>query len=190
MNTCLKCHKDLTLFTYEGIELLKCSDCQGFWFKDGQFGKTKQIGFSGLTADSPAEADSEPSSESPPDEQELRCPDCEEPLVEFMYAYSSDIPLHRCTRCHGIWAYSADLLRIDELLTSYKESLDEAKFKALPLMLNVKDQVDQEERAKKAERKRKKKRGLFSRYSGSKRSQEQTLQDILEEFEKETKKDA
>jgi Zn-finger nucleic acid-binding protein len=287
-------------------ELLKCSECQGFWFEKEQFGKVKQLGFSGLMANTPPETDSAPSPESscgeskpPPDEsgssleesrthgkifalflkllrmqnwrfnsndeselsadeselsvdeselsvdesessvdesessvdesessvdesessvdesessvdesefssdesessvdkpelssdeQEYMCPACEEPLVTFMYAYSSDITLHRCPRCRGIWAYSADLLRIEGLLAGYKESLEEAKFKALPLMLNVKEQVKQEEHARKQKRKRKKKRGLLNSLSGPKQSNNRTLQNILEEFEKEKKK--
>jgi Zn-finger nucleic acid-binding protein len=187
VNTCPKCGKELLSFEYHGIELLKCFECKGFWFKDGKFRETKQIGFSELVADIPAESDSEPSSESSPDEQKMMCPDCEEPLVAFMYAYSSDIPLHRCPRCRGIWAYSADLLCIEELLTGYNESLEDAKFKALPLMLKVKEQVQQEEQARKQEQKRKKKRGLFNRLSGPRRSTNRTLQDILKDFEKEEK---
>ena len=44
MYPCPKCHNELTLFTYEGVELLKCSGCQGFWFKDGTFRKVKELG--------------------------------------------------------------------------------------------------------------------------------------------------
>jgi Zn-finger nucleic acid-binding protein len=189
VNTCPKCKKELLPVEYHDIELLKCSECKGFWFRDGKFRETKQIGFSELAADIPAESDSEPSSESSPDEQTMMCPDCEEPLVVFMYAYSSDIPLHRCPGCRGIWAYSADLRRIEGLLAGYNDSLEDAKFKALPLMLKVKDQVQQEEQARKQEQKRKKKRGLFSRLSVSRRSTNRTLQDILKDFEKEEKKD-
>jgi Zn-finger nucleic acid-binding protein len=189
VNTCPKCKKELLPFEYHDIKLLKCSECKGLWFKDGKFRETKQIGFSELAADIPTESDSEASSEPSPDEQAMMCPDCEETLVTFMYAYSSDIPLYRCPRCRGIWAYSADLRRIEELLTDYNESLEDVKFKALPLMLKVKEQVQQEEQARKQEQKRKKKRGFFSRLSGPKRSTDQTLQNILEEFEKDEKKD-
>ncbi len=188
MNTCPKCQQELRPFEYHEIELLTCSACTGFWFKDGQFSAAKQTGFSGLTADSAAEADAEPSSEAPPDEQDLKCPGCEQALVAFMYAYSSDIPLHRCTRCRGIWGYSADLRRIDALLSSYKESQDDIRMQALPLMLKVKNQVKEEERAKKeAKKEAKKSRSLFSRMVGQKhdRSKDRNLHDILEDFEKE-----
>jgi len=189
MNTCPKCHKEFTLFTYEGIDLSRCSDCKGFWFKDGQFSATKQIGFSGLTDDSAAETAAEPPAEAPPpDEQEILCPDCSEPLVTFMYAYSSDIPLQRCTGCRGIWAYSADLLRIDALLSSYKESLDDIRMQALPLMLKVKNKMKEEERIKKeAKKEAKKSRSFFGRMVGQKqdRSKNRNLNDILEDFEKE-----
>lgn len=188
MNTCPKCEKDLVPFEYHEIELLKCSDCNGFWFKDEKFREVKQVGFSGLAADLPSESPSEPSSESSAS-KEMMCPDCEEPLVPFTYAYSSDIQLHRCTNCHGIWAESSDLLHIEELLAGYKESLDEAKARALPLMLKVKKQIQREERAREEQQKRAKKPGLFNRLFGQKRSKNRKIQNIFEDFENDDKRD-
>ena len=108
------------------------------------------------------------------------CPDCTEPLAPYAYAYSSDIELYRCRHCQGIWADHADLLRIEELLTSYKESLDEAKAKALPLMLKVKKQIQQEERTREEERKRGKK-GIFNRIFRQKESKNRKIQDVFDD---------
>ena len=184
MSTCPKCQKELLPFEYKGINLLKCPDCHGFWFLEGKFREVKQVGFSGLSVEHSPETSSEhpsqPTSESEP--QNLKCPDCSAPLLPYTYAYSSDIQLHRCTQCHGIWAESDDLVRIEELLTGYKESLDEAKAKALPLMLNVKKQIQQKERAKDEEQKRRKK-GFFNRFFGPKESKNRKIQDIFNDFD-------
>ena len=184
MSKCPKCEKELLFFEYQGIELLKCSDCSGFWFKDNKFREVKQVGFSGLAADVSPESRSESSSKLSSDKQEMMCPDCEELLIPYTYAYSSDIQLYRCTRCNGIWANSTDLAHIEKLLTGYKESLDEAKSKALPLMLKVKKQIQQEERAREEERKRGKKHGVFKRLFGQKRSKNHKVEDIFEDFHK------
>jgi Zn-finger nucleic acid-binding protein len=182
VSTCPKCQKTLLPFEYEGIELLKCSDCGGFWFKGGKFREVKQVGFSGLSGDMPPESLSAHSSQSSSAPQEMMCPDCNDPLVPYTYAYSSDIQLYRCTQCRGIWADHMNLLRIEELLTGYKESLDEAKAKALPLMLKVKKQIQQEERTKEEERKRRKK-GVFNRLFGQKNSKNRKIENIFEDVD-------
>jgi Zn-finger nucleic acid-binding protein len=116
------------------------------------------------------------------DMQDMRCPDCADPLVPFTYAYSSDILLHRCSACRGIWADCRDLLRIEELLTGYKESLDEAKAKALPLMLKVKKQIQQEERAREEEQKQHKK-GFFNRLFKQKKTENRKVHDLFEDID-------
>ncbi len=189
MNTCPKCEKELRPFDYHEIELLTCSECKGFWFKDGKFRETKQIGFSELVADVPPELLSESTSDSSP-AQEMMCPDCEESLVAFMYAYSSDIQLHRCSHCRGIWTKPSDLLRIEELLTGYRETLADAKMKVFPLILKTKKQIQQEEQARKEEQKQAKKPRFLGRLFGQKRPKNRNIQNILEDFEKDHKEDS
>jgi Zn-finger nucleic acid-binding protein len=181
VNTCPKCHRELARVTYEGVELLKCSHCQGFWFKNGAFRRVKQIGFAGFCGEASDESPGEGSSEAQTAE-DLLCPDCSIPLSEYAYAYSSDIHLHRCSQCKGIWADCLALVAIDQLLNSYQESLDEAKAKAIPLMLEVKEQIQREELARKEEQKFRKKRGLFNRLFGKKEPQQKTIEDIFEDF--------
>jgi Zn-finger nucleic acid-binding protein len=181
VNTCPKCRRELILFEYEGVELLQCSECNGFWFSNETFRQAKRLGFAGLYAEKSSESFSERSSGVQADEDML-CPECSTPLSAYNYAYSSDIQLHRCAQCNGIWAEYPALLEIERLLTSYKESLDEAKAKAIPLMLQVKEQIQQEEIARKEERKRRKKQGFFNRLFGKKESQARKIEDIFEDF--------
>lgn len=177
MSTCPKCQQTLVQIDYKNIELLQCSDCQGFWFKDGQFREVKQFGFSGLPGTTPSQLESEDSATSPStSSQELACPDCQDqPLVPYTYAYSSDIQLYRCAHCRGIWADYTELLRIEELLSIYQESLEEAKAKALPLMLKVKNQIQKEEEQQQ------KKKGVLNRIFGSKSFKNRKIQNVFEE---------
>ncbi len=178
MSICPKCQHELFVVDYEGIELLKCGDCNGFWFREGKFREVKQQGFDGLSRISPSEVTPETYQESSSaKEQDMRCPDCSELLVPFTYAYSSDIILHRCSACRGIWTDYADLLRIETLLAGYKESLDEAKAKALPLMLKVKKQIQQE----REEEQKQRKKGFFNRIFGEKGTKNRKIQDIFED---------
>ncbi len=183
MNTCPQCDQLLQPFLYHEIELLICETCHGAWFQEGTFRDVKHVGFAGLARDVGGAAETPPAeaAESSP-EVHLFCPECEVELIPFSYAYSSDIELHRCTRCRGIWAEAEDLLRIERLLAGYQESLEEAKAKAMPLMLNVKKQIQQEEKKRQEEQKRKNP-GLFNRLFGRKRAKNRKVQNIFEEYE-------
>jgi len=182
VSTCPKCQKTLEPFDYEGIELLHCTDCTSLWFQNGQFREVKQIGFSKFSELFPGqttERSSQPSSEN----QELHCPNCQgHPLVSYAYAYSSDIQLYRCSKCLGIWADSAALIQIEALLDGYQESLAEAKAKVMPLMLQVKNQIQQEERLKEEQHKKK---GFFNRLFGGKKVKNTKVQNIFESDEQE-----
>lgn len=184
MSTCPTCQHTLLQFEYKGIELARCGECQGFWFKDGQFREVKGLGFSELpgTEALAEEAEAE-NAEIPPDEEiELSCPDCaESSLMPYSYAYSSNIQLHRCAKCHGIWAEAAALVQIERLLNHYQESLEEAKSKALPLMMKVKNRIQQEEREQ--EEQKQKKKGVLNRFfgsRGSKSSKNKKIQNIFD----------
>jgi Zn-finger nucleic acid-binding protein len=171
---------------YHSQELSHCPECFGFWFKDGQFREVKNIGFAGLPgakerAEAPEEAGEQSESAN---EVEKACPECEESvLMPYSYAYSSGIQLHRCTKCHGIWADMEALLQIENLLSHYQESLEEAKSKALPLMMKVKNQIQQEELEQEEQQKKK---GVFKRFFGSKAtksSKSKKVQDIFDNDE-------
>ncbi|PIE35290.1 hypothetical protein CSA56_04720 [candidate division KSB3 bacterium] len=178
MSACPNCQKTLTLFDYEGIELLHCPDCKSFWFQGEQFRQVKKTGFaklSELLPDHNAEFDSQ----SPPEDQEFHCPACQTHiLTPYAYAYSSDIQLYRCTQCHGIWAQSSALSRIDALLEGYQESLEEAKAKVMPLMLKVKNQIHQEDRQREEQRKKK---GVFNRFFRGKKLKNKKVHNLFEE---------
>lgn len=176
MNTCPKCHAELSLISYAEKEVLQCSTCRGFWFRDNLFREIKQIGFAGLCADTPAAA-----SAPPPAAASLACPDCTDALIAYKYAYSSDIQLHRCLKCKGIWADYEALIEIEALLVNYQESLEEAKAKALPLLLEVKQQTEAKEKAQAEERKRRRK-GFFKNWFRKKQPGRPTLDQVIEDL--------
>jgi Zn-finger nucleic acid-binding protein len=127
---------------YQDVLLYKCPTCKGFWFPESRFGQVKNIGFEGLKdVDTPSQQnvkdlDSAGSS---------LCPQCQTLLTGFTYAYSSGIQLYHCKNCNGIWAGQAQMLAISQVLNNYKESLEEARLKALPLLLKVKEDLEKKE---------------------------------------------
>jgi hypothetical protein len=99
-------------------------------------------------------------------------------LMPYNYAYSSQIQMHRCPQCKGIWSHSQALLDIEQLLINYQESLEEAKAKAMPLMMEVKRQVKEKAEVEAIERKNSRK-GFFSRWFQPKVSQQQRFNEVF-----------
>jgi Zn-finger nucleic acid-binding protein len=178
VSTCPLCEISLDVIDYQGHELVQCLRCQGFWFPNEQFREIKHLGFAGLCADV-SDGQSPPAAAEEGAPAELTCPDCaDQTLAAYNYAYSSDIQLHRCPMCKGIWARPHALRDIDALLTNYQESLEDAKAKAVPLMMEVKRQFKEQEEVREAER-RQKKRGIMGNLFRKKRPNVQTPVDIF-----------
>ncbi len=183
MSSCPRCQHTLVQFDYKGVELSQCVECRDVWFKNGQFREVKQSGFSELPGIEELQTELEVESSNSAEDDSLPCPDClESVLVPYSYAYSSDIQLQRCAQCHGILANAAALLRIEKLLNHYQESLEEAKSKALPLMMKVKNQIQQEEREQ--EEQKQKKKNVFNRFFGSKDSKNKKVRNVFDDDDK------
>lgn len=181
MSVCPVCKTALQLVSYEEKELWQCSQCRGFWFLDGQFRDVKQMGFAALCS---ADESSQAAHSASDDGAEPMCPDCvNQPLVAYNYAYSSDILLYRCTACKGIWAEQQALTEIEALLENYQESLEEAKAKAMPLMMEVKRQFQEQEEAREAARQKRRKQGLMGRFFRKKPKQQQQPFDVFANLE-------
>ena len=188
MSNCPKCEETLEVVSYEGKDVLRCLQCRGFWFSNGLFREVKQVGFAGLCDDEPSTqaADNNADGNNSEDGEELACPDCSpQTLVAFNYAYSSEIQLHRCAVCKGIWANQSALADIERLLANYQESLEEAKAKALPLMMEVKRQFKAQEEALEAERRKKKKRGFIGKLFRKKAETEQKTVNVFADIRSE-----
>lgn len=177
MNTCPKCQTTLRHIDYQQIALLQCDTCSGVWFQEGQFRQVKSFGFSGIPG-TPFQENSEANDRVEAESTPLSCPTCEIPLAPYIYVYSSGIQLHRCAKCAGIWAAYEDLLQIERLLADYQESLEDAKSKIMPLMMKVKQQIQEEEQARDTE---KRKNSFFRRVFRHRTGKNQPRPSLLDE---------
>lgn len=141
MYLCPQCHLSLEEYFYQDILLYKCSPCKAFWFPESRFGQVKNLGFDGL---GDPNMPLEPGTGSRWSDV-LLCPQCQINLTKYIYAYSSGIQLHHCKTCKGIWAGQTQLSAISRVLNDYKESLEEAKLKILPLIFKVKENFKEQE---------------------------------------------
>jgi len=105
-------------YTY-GIGIIRCDSCRGIWFESGavkpfldtMVARKKDIvpARLRLRGRDPNAADRLPVN--------YACPSCGGRMVEFIYAYDSDIYVPKCNDCGGVWA---DLMAIEKLLAFTK----------------------------------------------------------------------
>ena len=124
---CPRCRSVLRVVEYDGIQVEVCSDCRGEWLHAEELEKIVEhhdhvFSDRDITA---LESVSHPvTAFEEQDRDILNCPHCETIEMErFNYADASDLQLHKCPECGGIWADKDQLEKVEELVDGWKESL-------------------------------------------------------------------
>ncbi len=100
---CPKCHAALKPAAVAGVEIDRCTACNGQWYDDGEVAKLVPL---------LAEIENAPGADltrnlqhpqAAPPAHTLPCPRCQGTMRTFNYAYDSNIMLDRCDACRGIW---------------------------------------------------------------------------------------
>jgi len=88
-----------------------CPACHGLWLVHGDLKQLLHARFS-ERADPRAFLDAE--------RTELLCPDCKRPLFERRFMPRSDIRVHQCVECAGIFLEAGKLERLRQLVESLR----------------------------------------------------------------------
>lgn len=111
---CPDCSVDMVIESVGDIKLDVCSLCAGTWFDPEEL----RI----LLARDPLALDMLEDKAVPSVEQKpagpswRRCPDCQLPLEEYHYLYTSPVVLNTCRDCGGVWVEDGELDRMHEWL--------------------------------------------------------------------------
>ena len=126
---CPKCGAEMRTILYEGVQIDKCSSCEGEWLDGGELKtivKRREEKFS------PEEVESVRSSinetrEAPEKmpEHPYHCPRCGVDLVRINYALSSGVWIDRCENCGGVWLDKNELEQIQFLAEEGEKKLAE-----------------------------------------------------------------
>jgi Zn-finger nucleic acid-binding protein len=129
---CPKCSKTLEDHILEGKLYHKCTDCEGIWFDKGELAQIME------------EKDwfkidyKHSESVTTPKESGLICPRDGEVLKTVEYEPATDIKIHVCPKCEGIWLNAGDIYNIHKARETQvdiiKDNLDE-KLKVFELFL-------------------------------------------------------
>jgi len=93
---CPKCQNDMNAIEYEGVEVDRCSDCQGIWFDAGESDWLRH-------EDAAAAIDTgDPSTGREKNEiKTYRCPRCDGGMMRRVDLQQTQIHYEECTSCRG-----------------------------------------------------------------------------------------
>ena len=138
---CPRCRSVLRVVEYDGIQIEVCSDCRGEWLHAEELEKIVEHHDHVFSARDIAALETVNRPLTPMEEQDrdiLNCPHCETIEMErFNYADASDLQLHKCPECGGIWADKDQLEKVEELVDGWKTSLTEDTAKYGPILKKI-----------------------------------------------------
>jgi len=138
---CPRCRSVLRVVEYDGIQIEVCSDCRGEWLHAEELEKIVEHHDHVFSARDITALETVNRPLTPVEEQDrdiLNCPHCETIEMErFNYADASDLQLHKCPECGGIWADKDQLEKVEELVDGWKASLTEDTAKYGPILKKI-----------------------------------------------------
>ncbi|KMT65747.1 zf-TFIIB domain-containing protein [Catenovulum maritimum] len=106
---CPKCHQSFNAITYQGIEVDRCSGCQGFWFDFAEKDQLKAIGGADALDIGDAEKGAKFNQKT-----EIDCPKCQIPMTVMIDKDQFHIQYEYCPSCHGTFFDAGELKDFDE----------------------------------------------------------------------------
>jgi len=123
MYICPRCQEDLTTITLEGLELEKCTGCEGMWFDASELNSFIDGAQTPEPSDIEAISDNQQQTGVQSKETALDCPKCDGvKLIAFEYDGDTGIELDSCPSCHGLWLDKNESKQIEFFANMNKES--------------------------------------------------------------------
>ena len=119
---CPDCQIPMNQMQFRGIVLDDCPQCGGIWFDDGELCKLIKSDDNLAMASLECKCAKSPVVDIRERAQKL-CPNCDERLTPYKYAYSSDVVLDECDKCFGVWIQDGELQQIDSYLHEHAQDL-------------------------------------------------------------------
>lgn len=95
---CPKCAADMAKVPFEGIEVDRCTGCQGLWFDMLEHEDLKKLGGSEAIDTGSAEAGRQQDGK-----RRIQCPVCDVPMIGMVVAAQPHIAYEACTVCYGLY---------------------------------------------------------------------------------------
>ena len=129
---------------FKGMSLDVCPECAGIWFDSGELGKLSKAGEHAMQQ---ADHSHRPRElHAAPTLAQKLCPQCDRPMMEYRFQYTSEVLLDTCERCGGIWVEDGEL----EQMVRFRvrdQSADDPKVKVALCVAEL-DRLTRESKAK------------------------------------------
>ena len=116
--SCPNCGVSMSTQPFGSVQVDACSACKGLWFDTGELERLdhrhKGAGpaLAAALAVEPAEV---------PEDRELACPKCAEPLEVELHALATEIELDVCPACEGVFLDAGEFARLRQRKLSPSE---------------------------------------------------------------------
>ena len=95
---CPKCHGTLESVVYSGIEVDRCTSCQGIWFDSQEAQSLKKMqGSESIDIGDPA------TGKKFDEIEDINCPKCQTQMTKMVDLKQTHIWYEKCPVCYGIW---------------------------------------------------------------------------------------
>ena len=117
---CPKCEVALQEYEYKGIDVEKCTNCEGMWFDYQELDELEDVEFS--------IDELKGSLIHRPEAVQIKCPHCGKTLKSFQYRLY-DLHLEYCEDLHGFWLDAGEEKQVMSVMAQREKDMNR-KFKA------------------------------------------------------------
>lgn len=114
---CPKCAAEMKKVSFRGVEVDRCSGCQGLWFDMLEHEDIKAVSGSEAIDTGKAEAGRQHDGQ-----RRIQCPVCDQPMIGMVVAAQPHISYEACTVCYGVYFDAGEFtdFREETLAESWK----------------------------------------------------------------------
>ena len=124
---CPKCSHDMEKVRFEKIEIDRCRKCKGIWFDMLEHEDLKKISGSESIDTGSAELGKKHDKQGG-----IRCPACDQPLINMVVSAQPHISYEACTICYGVYFDAGEFtdFREETFAESWKSIFGKSQNKA------------------------------------------------------------
>ena len=121
---CPKCAAAMAKVTFEGVEVDRCTGCQGLWFDMLEHEDLKALSGSEAIDTGSAEAGRKHDAQ-----RRITCPVCAQPMIAMVVAGQPHIAYEACTVCYGVYFDAGEFtdFRVETFAESWRSVFGQRK---------------------------------------------------------------
>jgi Zn-finger nucleic acid-binding protein len=112
--SCPVCNSELVAARFTGVEVMHCSQCEGYWVQKKRLGEILDRYMRRLAERHDKKHGQKRVNPWKVEKVRLVCPGCGRAMTKLNYAYNSNVLVDRCPACEGTWLDKGEIEKIAE----------------------------------------------------------------------------